>query len=98
MKVSDYSVKYLQRLKTPRGKAAYRCGTCRTSRILKREIWEYIRIPKCTNCSAVNWRIDMNAYNAWKNKTGSYTVCKCNFVYFPHKPKSVPECEMNFIE
>jgi phage FluMu protein Com len=91
------AVKYLQTLKKPRGKAFYRCGSCKRPYVLKRELWLYIRYPKCPMCGEVNWIINNHAHSAWKNKTGSYAVCHCHFVFHPHKPKSVPECEANFL-
>ena len=92
------AVKYFQKLKKSRGKGFYQCGCCKRLHVFKRELWEYTRYPKCNHCGEVNWYIDNYTYKHWEKKTGSYKVCKCNFVYFPHKPKSVKECEMNFIE
>lgn len=84
---------YLQRLKKPRVKKYYRCAKpCRTRKVLNRELWEYIRPPKCSVCGRMEWQLDMHRTNDQKNKTGSYVVCCCDGAWYPHRPGSIELC------
>lgn len=77
------AVEYHQRLKTPRKYCFYRCGSCRGRKVLKRELWQYVRPPKCS-CGKVNWYIDLSRTKDWKEKKNGYSVCDCNGYHFRH--------------
>jgi len=85
---------YQQRLVKPRGLKCYRCNDCRGRKVLNRELWEYMRPPRC-KCGASDWRIDMTRYKEWKTKTGSYAICACDGIHHPHKPGSNVWCEQH---
>ena len=70
----------------------YRCGQCTARRPLKREIWEYIRPPKCRTCGAIDWRFDLYRYKSFKNKTGVYDTCHCTGLIHPHRKASTVWC------
>lgn len=84
---------YLQKLKKPRAKPYYRCAyPCRTRKVLKRELWEYLQPPKCDVCGLVAWRLDMNRTREQKTKTGAYAICYCDGAPYLHKPGSIELC------
>lgn len=83
-KLTNRATEYHQRLKTPRGKAFYRCGTCRTRKVLKRELWEYLRPPKCPFCGDLNWWIDLSRTRDHREKKNGYTICDCAGYSFRH--------------
>jgi hypothetical protein len=80
------AVEYLQRLG---GKARplkhYRCGACRARRSLRRELWQYLRPPRCRECSAVDWRLDLSRYREWQHRTGVFDTCYCGELHHPHR-------------
>ena len=77
---------YCQRLNGKvRTRKHYRCGQCRARRSLKRELWDYIRPPKCRECYAVDWRLDMSRTKEWLTRTGVFNTCNCGGYFFPHR-------------
>ena len=97
-RTAQRAVKYLQKLKKSRGKGFYQCGSCKRLHVFKRELWEYVRYPKCNHCGEINWYIDNYTHKHWKNKTGTYAICNCKFVHYTHKPRSLPACEANYTQ
>lgn len=89
------AVEYHQKIKTVRAKKFYRCGHCKARRVLNRELWEYSKPPKCHTCGVIDWCIDMYRYTEWKNKTGSYAVCHCYELPYPHRPGSDVWCKQH---
>ncbi len=86
MTLRNLAEKYLKQLGgKPRAKAFYRCGYCRHRKALAKELWLYLRPPKCI-CGRVDWRMDMGRYNDWLNKRHAYALCRCSAAPFPHKP------------
>lgn len=87
------ATEYHQKLgKRKRVKCFYRCGNCRTARVLPRELWNYLRPPACRNCFAKDWRMDMSRYKAWLNRTNPYNTCRCNGLHFNHRAGSNVFC------
>lgn len=90
------AVEYLQKLKTPRAKAYYRCKKpCRTRKVLSKELWLYENPPSCTVCGKTDWRLDISRSDEQKNKTGAYALCYCDGAHYHHKPGSVKLCVQN---
>jgi len=92
MKWQIQASEYQQRLVNPRGLKSYRCGKCRARKVLKRELWEYIRPPRCI-CGSNDWRLDMHRYKEWKNRTGVYATCHCDGLHHPHRKGSNVWCD-----
>lgn len=87
------ATEYMQRFKgVVRKLKHYRCGQCNARRSLKREIWQYIRPPKCRTCGAADWRFDMQRYKEFKTRTGVFDTCYCNNVSYPHRKASTVWC------
>lgn len=87
------AVAYHQQLGNKRRvKFFYKCGSCRSMKVLNRELWEYIRPPKC-KCGVQDWRMDSARYNRWLNRTGEYNTCKCNGLHYNHRAGSTVWCE-----
>ncbi len=87
------AVEYFQKAGTGRSKAYYRCGFCRSRKVLNRELWEYIRPPKCNNCFKTDWRIDWSRSEDRRLKRGGYNICYCDALHYPHRKGSVDECQ-----
>lgn len=80
------AVDYLQQLGGKvRARKYYRCGHCRARRSLRRELWQYLRPPRCRCCNAVDWRLDMSRYREWKTRSGVFDTCHCDGYWFPHR-------------
>lgn len=72
--------------------AFYKCGKCQTHKRLNKELWGYVRPPRCTNCGALDWRIDLYRTNERKRRTGRYQRCYCGGTHFVHRPGSTRYC------
>lgn len=70
----------------------YRCGQCRARKRLNREIWQYIKPPKCGCCGAVDWRMDLHRTKEWKESTGVYNHCDCGGYLHKHRKGSGAWC------
>jgi len=80
------AAEYCQKLNgKPRARKHYRCGACRSRRSLRRELWQYVRPPKCRCCGAVDWRLDMSRTKEWLTRTGVFDTCDCGEYHFPHR-------------
>ena len=67
----------------------YRCGTrtggCYKRKVLRRELWEYIRPPKCEHCGKIDWRLDLHRTKEHKTRMGVFKTCHCDGVEHPHR-------------
>jgi hypothetical protein len=70
-----------------------RCRACQARKVLRVTPDEYVRLPKCGNCGAQNYRVD-----GWMNSRDTRkTACSCaGYIYmtrreWPHRQGS-PYC------
>lgn len=81
------AAEYCQKLNGKvRPRKHYRCGNCRTRKSLKRELWQYVRPPKCPCCGLVDWRLDLSRYKEWKGRKGVFDTCHCGGVWCVSHP------------
>ena len=86
------AIDYFQRLGKPRIRKHYRCGRCRARRSLRRELWQYVRPPRC-GCKSIDWRLDMSRTREWQERKGVFDTCRCDGAHYPHRRGSVLRCE-----
>lgn len=83
-----------------RSKKFYRCGNCAARNSMRKELWQFVKVPACS-CGSRNWRLDMFRYKEWKNRTGVYDTCFCGGsrgeVWWPHRKGSHIDC-LHFLE
>jgi DNA-directed RNA polymerase subunit RPC12/RpoP len=63
----------------------YRCGRCWTRKRLAKELGEYVRPPRCSNCGGRDWRVDAGRRREYRTRSGVFETCYCDRYSFPHR-------------